>query len=209
MKSMTIEIMIKKKLSSTILFLLITLFSYSQNKEYYDHVKETLFEGAKSKDFNKDLSKYMFNYFNTYRDSLKLGKWKWNDSLYDVVKNYSAYAIDSAWKHSSGTGKYFAFELMTADIFSIKDINNFEKFSKQCLNNFLNSCNHKGFILSKVKTKNQEKQKIILCNDFEVDTYIGDNGAISCVIIDRGDKVTVTCIVKINTVKNTSYIGNK
>ena len=197
-----------KKLSITFLFLFITLVSYSQSKEYLDYVKKTLFEGTKSKDYNKELSKYMFNYFNTYRDSLKLGKWKWNDSIYDVVKDYSKYAIDTAWKHSSGTinGEYFAFELMTADIFSIKDINNFEKFSKQCLNNFLNSCNHKGFLLSKLMTKNNEKQKIILCNDFEVNASIGNNGAISCVIVNRGDKITVTCIVRINKTKNGTYV---
>jgi hypothetical protein len=197
-----------KKLSITFLFLFITLVSYSQSKAYLDYVKKTLFEGTKSKDYNKELSKYMFNYFNTYRDSLKLGKWKWNDSIYNVVKDYSKYAIDTAWKHSSGTinGEYFAFELMTADIFSVKDINNFEKFSKQCLNNFLNSCNHKGFLLSKLMTKNNEKQKIILCDGFEVNGGIGNNGAISCVIVNRGDKITVTCIVRINKTKNGTYV---
>ena len=153
-----------KKLA--LLFVLISFDSFSQTSS-----SNLVYIGnAVSYSENKELSQYVFNYFNDYRNSIGLDDFVWNETIYQSATKWNVIlAKNNLYGHSASAGTLYNYS-STNDYEIINGTITNESYNatinqKQCiadsmLRSFLRSPYHEPVLCSEVKTKTQEYSKI-------------------------------------------------
>ena len=153
-----------------LLFVLINFNSFSQSLTLSSSLIHI--GNAVSYSENKELSKYVFDYFNTYRNSIGLDNFVWNDAAYESAKSWNnILAKHNLYGHSASPVdqnlyKYVAsydYEIINGTITNesyIATSNQKKYIADSLLQSFLRSPYHEPVLCSEVKTSNQLYSKI-------------------------------------------------
>ena len=96
---------------------------------------------------DKALSKYVFDYINTYRDSINQKPYIWSEAWYDKSKEWCDYlSVNDEWRHSDGDPCMGFFELIVAVTLIDEENDNYKFIADSALRQWLSSNTHKGLI---------------------------------------------------------------
>jgi hypothetical protein len=147
-----------KKLTFVLALGLINFNSFSQSTIPSDLIH---IGNASSYSENKELSQYVFNYFNDYRNSIGLGDFVWNDAAYTSAKTWNIFlAKNNVYGHSRSICDY---EIINGTITNESYLGNESQnkiIADSMLRSFLSSPYHEPVLCSEVKTAEQTYSKI-------------------------------------------------
>lgn len=121
---------------------------------------------------NKELSKYVFDYFNSYRKSIGLDNFVWNDKAYESANNWNVIlAKHDLYGHSGDLKDQNLYHYSSSNDYEIINGtitnesysgNNLQKqiIADSMLQSFLRSPWHEPVLCSEVKTAQQSISKI-------------------------------------------------
>ena len=118
---------------------------------------------ASSYSENKELSQYVFNYFNDYRNSIGLADFVWNDAAYTSAKTWNIFlAKNNVYGHSRNMYEC-DYEIINGTITNESYLGNeFQNkiIADSMLRSALSSPYHEPVLCSEVKTAEQTYSKI-------------------------------------------------
>ena len=149
-----------KKLTFVLALGLINFNSFSQSAIPSDLIH---IGNASSYSENKELSQYVFNYFNDYRNSIGLADFDWNDAAYTSAKTWNIFlAKNNVYGHSRNMYEC-DYEIINGTITNESYLGNESQnkiIADSMLRSFLSSPYHEPVLCSEVKTAEQTYSKI-------------------------------------------------
>jgi len=150
------------------LVLLLSLYSINIISQTTTSSSSLIYIGsAVSYSENKELSKYIFDYFNTYRNSIGLDNFVWNDKAYESANNWNIILANHDLYGHSGDSKdrnlyhyssSYHYEIINGTITNESySGNSLQKqiIADSMLRSFLRSPWHEPVLCSEVKTPQQ------------------------------------------------------
>jgi len=139
---------------------------------------------------DKELSKYIFNTINEYRDSIGVKPYIWTDYWYFSAKKWNdEVSYNGKWGHNRGFGweNFKGTELIVAvPVISDKD-NNYKFIADSALNKWLHSPYHVGVIIANRQEKIGDTASLPWGSDITIESVLLSRyGAISSNILDYG-----------------------
>jgi uncharacterized protein YkwD len=122
-----------------IFFILVSFYSNSQNA-----IPQSIKE-------DKELSKYVFNYINQYRDSIGVKPYIWSEFWYNSAKKWNnEVSYTGKWGHNRGLewSSFTGQEMIVAVPILSENDNNFKFIADSALNQWLHSEYHISGIVS-------------------------------------------------------------
>ena len=98
---------------------------------------------------DKALSKYVFDYINTYRDSINQKPYIWSEAWYDKSKEWCDHlSVNDEWRHSDEFPCIGFQELIVAVTLIDEENDNYKFIADSALRQWLSSDYHRSAILS-------------------------------------------------------------
>jgi uncharacterized protein YkwD len=150
---------------------------------------------------DKELSKYVFNYINQYRDSIGVKPYIWTDFWYTSAKKWNDEVSNTGkWGHNRGDAwkNFKGTELIVAvPLINEKD-NNYKFIADSALNKWLHSPYHVGVIIANRQEKVGDTATMKWANDITIESVLlSKYGAISSNILDYGTHKMVYIIFQL------------
>jgi uncharacterized protein YkwD len=162
-----------KKLLISLVAILISLISFSQTQFIIpDSITQDL-----------ELSKYVFNQVNIYRETLYVKPYIWSDSMYKTSNNWNlVLANRGIWEHSNSNKVQ---ELLTAVPIVSNNEFTHEFISDYAINSWVMSKSLHGHLLKlQIAQKQDDTGVIYNCNGVNINgVQLANMGAISAIIL--------------------------
>jgi uncharacterized protein YkwD len=162
-----------KKLLISAVVVLISLISFSQTQfNIPDSITEDI-----------ELSKYVFNQVNTYRQTLNVKPYTWSDSVYTSANNWNLIlAKHGIWEHSNLIKVQ---ELLTAVPIVSDNEYNGKFISDYAIDSWITSKSFHGHLLKlQIAQKQGDTATIYNCNGINIDgVQLVSIGAISAIVL--------------------------
>jgi hypothetical protein len=149
---------------------------------------------------NLELSKFLFNSFNSYRNSINRGSWGWSDSVYFHASSWNLkMARSGLWGHSDD--KYPNYEVIVSVNLEPDQEINYKFIADSCISQILHSSYHRGGFTAPVRTKTL-KYSNTEWGPLTLSRSLSDKIAVSAYILDYGHYKRVSVIMQgIATIK--------